>query len=171
MPTTQSLYFTNKDKINGTLMDTSFNLMPNYLTSILMLSSFNLGIPMGFSFGPTENKALHEILFTVLRLKTWIDISEIPTEGDLGSALKGVCTDFGMIHFYCIRHFLGSLKYKPFAYEIGLLVKSSSPKDLEQTKVITNKLKKIKDKKYRGDEKQICWSIWLNTLSVYFLLE
>lgn len=56
MPTTQSLYFTNKDKINGTLMDTTFNLMPNYLTSILMLSSFNLGIPMGFSFGLTEKK-------------------------------------------------------------------------------------------------------------------
>ena len=48
-----------------------------------------------------------------------------------------------MIRFYCIRHFLGSLKYKPFAYEVGLLVKSSSLKDLEQAKeVITNKLKK-----------------------------
>ena len=49
-----------------------------------------------------------------------------------------------------MRHFLCSLKTKPLSYEISLLVKSCSQKDLNQAKsIITKKLKKINDFKYK----------------------
>ena len=105
-----------------------------------MISSFNLGIPLWFSFGENDTK---DIFYTTLRIKTGIDLSEIPAESDLGSALNGFCNNYGIIHYYCLRHFLCSLKNKPFSYEISLLVKSSSQKDLNQAKItITKKFTK-----------------------------
>ena len=151
MLTVQSFYFKNREEINGAFLDTAFSLMPNYKTSITTVSSFNLEIPLGFSFGENETKELYDIFYTTLRIKTGIDLSEIPVESDLGSALNGFCNDYGIIHFFCLRHFLWSLKNKPFSYEISLLVKSCSQKDLNQAKtIITNKLKKINDAKYKN---------------------
>lgn len=108
--------FKNCEAINGALLDTTFSLMPNYKTSITMISSFNLGIPLWFSFGENDTKEFYCIFYTTLRIKTGIDLSEIPAESDLGSALNGFCNDYGIIHFYYLWHFLYSLKNKPFSY-------------------------------------------------------
>ena len=100
MPTAQSLYFNNREKINGALLDTTFSLMPNYKISITMISSFNLGIPLGFSFGENETKELYDVFYTTLRIKTGVDLSDVPAESDLGSALNEFCNDYGIIHFF-----------------------------------------------------------------------
>lgn len=84
MPTAQSLYFNNREKINGALLDTTFSLMPNYKTSITMISSLNLGKTLRFSFGENKTKELYDcnslILFPGAYFKYNIVIEYILTQ-------------------------------------------------------------------------------------------
>lgn len=150
LPTTQSLFLEYKEIINGILMDTTWKVLPHFVTSIMMVSAKNIGLPIGFSFheGSSETRELYESLFITMKMTLDIDISIYPVESDLGPALNSLSIKYGLIQFYCLRHYLSNLKKNPFGYEISLLINCDSEKDLEKTKeVLVKKFKQIKDKK------------------------
>lgn len=60
LPFTKSILSDYQEIINGLLLDTTFKILPSFVTSILMGSSFNTWIPLSFTFGETENKQLYE---------------------------------------------------------------------------------------------------------------
>ena len=122
-PYANSILKDNGDLIDGLIMDTTWKIMKNYVTSILVASSFNVSIPLGFSFGPAETKELYELLFSFFKSKLDIDLSVYVIESDQGSALRAVCEDHGNEHLACLRHLLVSLKNDEYGYQVGNLVK------------------------------------------------
>ena len=120
--------------IKGILLDTTWRVMPFYVTSIIMGSVMNIGIPLGFAFGSGEDKNLYERHFTAFATKTGIDLSKIVIESDQGSALKAICDEKGINHLACIRHLLVSLRFSSYSFAATKLIKAESEIDLNNYK-------------------------------------
>ena len=129
-PYARHLVANHANIINGLLFDTTWKLIPYFVTSILMISTFNIGMPVAFSFGPSEDKDLYEMLISRFKEKFNIDLKIFKAESDQGSALKSVCDSF-QVHLACIRHFLVSLGSKPFSFQIGNIISCRSPFELK----------------------------------------
>ena len=118
------------DTVKGLILDTTWKIMPFYVTSILMGSFMNIGFPLGFAFGNSEDKSLYERHFKAYSAQTGIDISKFVIESDQGTALKAVCDDKNITHLACMRHLLVSLKFSIYSYVASELIKCSSLLDL-----------------------------------------
>ena len=105
-PWAKSLLKNNPDLIQGLLLDTTWKVMSLYVTSIVMGSAMNTGIPLGFAFGHGEDKNLYIELLSTLQEKTEIELRGTVIESDQGSALKSACSHFQMTHIACLRHLL-----------------------------------------------------------------
>ena len=112
--------------INGLLLDTTWRVMPMYVTSIIMASTMNIGIPIGFSFGSCEDKILYERHFQSFAAQTSIDLSKFVLESDQGSALIAICEDHHMTHVACLRHLLVSLRFSAHSYAIGKILRCTT---------------------------------------------
>ena len=64
----------NNDVVSVLLVDTTWKLMPNYVTSILMASVHNIGIPISFTFGIGETKSLYNLHINTFKEKFDIDL-------------------------------------------------------------------------------------------------
>ena len=53
----------NNDLVSGLLLDTTWRVISKFVTSILMITACNVGIPIAFAFGASEDKSLYS-LFT-----------------------------------------------------------------------------------------------------------
>lgn len=53
--------------VRGMQLDTTFSILYNYITSIPTLISFNVGIPIGFSFSLTEDEDIYIDFFLLFR--------------------------------------------------------------------------------------------------------
>ena len=91
---------TSGDCIKGLLLDTTWKIMPMYVTSIIMASSMNVGIPLGFSFGSGEDKTLYQRHFAAFSEQLGVDISKFVTESDQES----VCLQFVTKNLQNILH-------------------------------------------------------------------
>ena len=120
----------NADIVDGLIMDTTWKVMKNYVTSILVASSFSVSIPLGFSFGAAETKDLYELLFIYFKSKLDIDLSQYIIESDQGSALRSVCEHYGNEHLACLRHLLVSLRYDEFGFQVANLDRSHFQQNL-----------------------------------------
>ena len=119
-------------KINGIQLDTTWKIIPMYVTSILMSCTLNTGIPLGFAFGSGEDKQLYSKHFDAFKKATGIDLSHFVIQSDQGSALKAICEEKNVVHLACLRHLLVSLKFNEFSYCAGILVKCASLLDLNK---------------------------------------
>ena len=128
-PFAKSIFLDNVDIIDGLLMDTTWHVLPYYVTSILMVSTCNVGIPVAFSFGDAETVELYDILFKVIKENIDIDISNYKIESDNGTALSAICRKYKCTHLRCLRHFLVSLGTKPYSKQIGDLVSAKCEHD------------------------------------------
>ena len=86
------------------------------------------------AFVPGKTKSLYNLHFNTFKDVIGIDITKYIYESDKGSVIEAVCTDNNIVHIYCFRHYLTSLKYNKFSYSIGLLLKSFSEVDYNQSK-------------------------------------
>ena len=125
-PFARSIFNNNADVIDGLLMDTTWKIISKYVTSILMCSSYNVGIPVAFAFGGAEDKDLYSMFTKYLPEVVGVDIKKFNVESDQGSALRAVCDGFEKTHFACLRHFLVSLKTKCFSFQLGKLLSCCS---------------------------------------------
>ena len=147
-PYTVSILKNNPTILNGLMLDTTWKVMYNYVTSILVASVCNVSVPLGFSFGKSETKDEYQLLFSFFKSKLNIDLSNYIIESDQGSALKSVCSDNSCIHLACLRHLLVSLKYDEFSYDAAKLVKAKSMTDFEVIcNILSERYKNISDEK------------------------
>jgi hypothetical protein len=113
----------NRAFIDGLLMDATWKIIRNAVTSILMVSIFNVGIPVALAVGPREDKALYEIFHKIFAEEFGITLNGLRVVSDRGSALQAICTSHDNDQFFCLRHFLVSLKLRMWSEEIGNLIR------------------------------------------------
>ena len=130
-PFAQSLCTNNKDIFDGLLMDATWKTIDGYVTSILMASICNVGVPLGFSFGPSESKDLYDYFYKSFDDIIHIDLSKYIVESDGGSALTAIAVDKEQKHLTCHHHFLRSLKTNEFSHQVGALTSCQCTIDLE----------------------------------------
>ena len=149
-PWCKSLFEDNPSLIQGFLLDTTWTMLPFYVTSIIMGCCYNTGIPLAFSFGHSENIGQYSELLSCLVNKCNITLQGKYLESDQGTALKAVCSKFKMINLACLRHLCVSLHYSPETYYIVELIKA-----LTEEQLINIKLRMIEQYNtlFNGDEK------------------
>ena len=128
-PYSASILEDNNEIVDGLLMDTTWHVLPYYVTSILMCSVCNVGIPLAFSFGKGETSSLYEMFFETFNEKFGIDLGQYTVESDNGIALTAVCNNHNNKHLRCLKHFLTSLGLEEFSKQVGELVSSKCIKD------------------------------------------
>ena len=130
-PFAESIFTENGAITDGVLMDTTWHVLPNFVTSILMLSICNVGIPVAFCFGKAEKLELYDMFFSFFKESLNIDLSVYTIESDNGTALSAVCSKYKCKSLKCLRHFLVSLGTKPYSMQIGELVASKCQHDFD----------------------------------------
>ena len=124
--------------MKGLLVDTTWKVMPGYVSSILMGAAKNTGIPLSIAFGKGETKSLYLLHILAFKRKLNINIEDFVIESDQGKAIDAIC----------LRHLLVSLKCSQFSYSVGELLKCRCEKDYEQAKkTFTDEYKTINDQK------------------------
>ena len=121
----------NASLFQGLLMDTTWKTLPYYVTSILMGSICNVGVPLGFSFGPSEDKNLYKTFYEEFKKEINIDLTQFNIESDRGSALMSIAAEIDTQHLSCHHHFLRSLKSSEFSFQIGQIVAAKCQRDLD----------------------------------------
>ena len=117
--------------IDGCLLDTTWEVLPFYVTSILMLSICNVGIPLGFCFGRSESTELYDLFFKTFRDLFSIDLSTYVIESDRGASLVSICSKYKCKHLGCLKHFKTSLGLSPFSKQIADSVGAKCIKDFK----------------------------------------
>ena len=140
-PFAESILKRNPGLIQGFILDTTWKILPYYVTSILMASVQNTGIPIAFAFGRGETKISYEMLINIIETQLNFNFSGKILESDQGKALQTLCVKHEMTQILCLRHFLASLKDHYIRTLIGELVKSVSMCDfLGASKVIISQI-------------------------------
>lgn len=85
--------------------------MPFYTTSILTACISNTSLPIGFIFGRGETKKNYTTLLKTIESQFKITFKGQNFESDQGQAICGLCMNFGITHFACIRHLLAGMKW------------------------------------------------------------
>jgi hypothetical protein len=120
-PWTQSIVQLNT--INGLMLDTTWRVLRQHIASLLMAVYRNVVVPLGFAFGVAETVDLddqHDGAFAQL---FGIELQKYSLESDQGSASSALCRLKEQGQFFCMRHFLLSLKSKKFSLAVENLVK------------------------------------------------
>ena len=117
-------------------MDTTWKVLPYYVTSILMLSICNVGIPVSFCFGKAETDDLYEMFFKAFDEILHIDISKYVVESDKGTALAAICSKYKCRHIGCLRHFIATLGLYEYSKQISGLVSSKCESDFERLRLM-----------------------------------
>ena len=149
--------------IQGFMLDTTWHIMPYYVTSILMASSFNIGVPLASSFGHGETRNIYTELLGTIHDQLNYSFEQKIIESDQGSALKSAINEYRMIHLACLRHLLVSLKFNESSEIIGELIKAESPKDYEHAKeVLTQRLLSISNEEQLALYRKILGKVGLS---------
>ncbi|KAK8892033.1 hypothetical protein M9Y10_029255 [Tritrichomonas musculus] len=121
LPDSESIISEN-NIIDGMLLDTTWKILPNYDTSILMGSSMNTGIPLSFAFGEGETKELYNLHFKHFKSLFNIDLERFNFESDQGVSLLSIFKEKSINYFVCLRHLLVNLKFNEFSYAIKNII-------------------------------------------------
>jgi hypothetical protein len=117
-------------------MDTTWRVLPYYVTSILICSVCNIGITIAFSFGKGETASLYEMFFDAFKKKFDINLGKYVVESDHGTALTTVCNNHNCKHLGCLKHFLTSLGLNEYSKQVGELVSAKCIKDFETLRTL-----------------------------------
>ena len=144
----ESLLKDNNNIVKGLLIDTTWKVMPGYVTSILMGAVKNTGIPLSIAFGKGETKSLYLLHILAFKRQLNINIEDFVIESDQGKAIDAVCKDFNIKELWCLRYLLVSLKCSQFSYSVGEIVKCRCQQDYIRAKqTFADEYKVIDDKK------------------------
>ena len=132
-PWARSILHDNEEFIFDYLLDTTWKIMFQFVTSILMASSYNVGIPLGFGFGKGEEKQLYMKLLQAIQTQLDIQLKNKVIESDQGSALKALAKELEIINIAYLRHLLVSLKYNEHTYLLSNLIKATTQEEYDGT--------------------------------------
>jgi hypothetical protein len=111
-----------QNQIAGFMMDTTWEIMPFYVTAILVAMARNTTISLGFAFGPVESKEVYEQIYTGFA-EYGVPLDGAVFESDMHKALIACFSDHNNLHLKCLHHFLKSLKDKNFGVFLAWLVR------------------------------------------------
>ena len=126
LPFSNSILTDNSEIVNGLLLDTTWRVLPYYVTSILMASSMNGGLPLSFSFGFSENVEIYQNHFNAFQNLFHIDLKQYTFESDQGPALKSLFLDNHIQHVFCFRHLMVNLKLNPISFALNVILKCTT---------------------------------------------
>jgi hypothetical protein len=118
------------NEIDGLILDTTFNVIRQYHTAILLAIIHHVGLPLGFAFGLQESIDLYDHFYTTFRHKLGIDLTRYVLLSDQGAALKAIVRRH-RLHLFCLRHLLQALNQYNHAQAIGNIVKTRGRKEFE----------------------------------------
>ena len=82
-PLIESLFNEHEELIDGLLMDTTWKVINKYVTSILMVTIRNVGVPIAFTFGSAEDKKLYNTFIKQFQTLFNINLKRFIVESDL----------------------------------------------------------------------------------------
>ena len=97
-PWCKSLLIENSSIIQGYMLDATWKMMSFYVTSILMGICFNIGIPLSFSIGHSENKNIYLELLRTFEKQVQVDLHCQIIISYQETALKAAISKFEMIN-------------------------------------------------------------------------
>jgi hypothetical protein len=118
------------NEIERLILDTTFKVIRQYHTAILLAIIHNVGLPLGFSFGPQELIDLYDHFHTTFRDELGIDLIRYVLLSDQGAALKAIGRRHPL-HLFCLRHFPQALNKYKHGQAIGNIVKARGRKEFE----------------------------------------
>jgi hypothetical protein len=124
-----------RNRLKGVMLDTTWAIMQNYGTAIVVAVIFNTAVRLAFAFGPIESFELYDKFYNTFKSKYNIDLSHFKVESDQGSGLKNYCETHHIVHRFCLRHFLASLGDRLFSCYVEYLVKSVNQGEFEMLSV------------------------------------
>ena len=65
-PKAYDLFHKYKNSMKGFILDTTWKILPLYVTSILNACFANTSVPIGFAFGTGETKKLYKFLIKII---------------------------------------------------------------------------------------------------------
>ena len=152
-----------EEHLTGFMLDTTWKIMQKYVTSILMGNIYNVGIPIGFSFGKSEDKEIYSSLLKTISDKFQYNFDRKVLLSDQGSALKATAESFKMIHLLCLRHLLVSIKFNIISYPLGIFLRSVSENDMTyaQSFLYAN-LQNLQNPKMKAYARKLCQKIGID---------
>jgi hypothetical protein len=91
--------------LDGLMLDTTWMVIREYVTSILMGVYRNVGIPLGFAFSLGETTELYEQHYRAFADLFGLDLSQYILESDQGAALCAICAAKHQTQLFRLRHF------------------------------------------------------------------
>jgi hypothetical protein len=137
-------FILESNEIDHLVMDTTFSILPLYVTAFLFGVVRNTGIPLALCFSQKETKTIYSTFFDAFKIFCDISLAKYKLLSDQGSALKAVAKEKNMDHYFCLRHALKSLGDGLFAYEAGQLIQCKTFEDFQ-------KLKQIFERKFQDN--------------------
>jgi hypothetical protein len=138
------------NEIDGLMLDTTWHVIRQYVTAILMAVFRNVGIPLAFAFGAAETLELYEPLYGLFVELFGIDLGQYIMESDQGAALRALCHRHDQRQLICLRHFLLSLKLKEFSLPVGNLVKCRTGDEFADLRTMyENEFRDVRDARRR----------------------
>jgi hypothetical protein len=109
--------------IDGLMLDTTWHVLGQYVTSLLMAVYRNVAVPLGFAFGVAETVDLYNQHYGAFAQLFGIELQKYIMESDQYSTVSALCKLKEQRLLFCPRRFLLSLKSKEFSLAVGNLVK------------------------------------------------
>jgi hypothetical protein len=109
--------------IDGLMLDTTWHVLRQYVTSLLMAVYRNVAVPLGFTFGVAETVDLYNQHYGAFAQLFGFELQKYILKSDQGSTLSPFCQLKEQRQLFCLRHFLLSLKRKEFNLAAGNLGK------------------------------------------------
>lgn len=96
-----------------------------------MVSIYNVGIPLAFSFSVTESVEIYQRIYDGFKNNFSIDLSDFIFESDQGKSLQSFFEQNNIKNIVCIRHLLSNLMKIQFGFQISTMVKCRCQVDLD----------------------------------------
>ena len=125
--------FQNDFQYKGFILDTTWRILPYFVTSILTVCFKNSSLPIGFVFGHGETIKSYSFLLETIEEKLNISFKKEKLESDQGSALQSIVKKFDFKYLACLRHFLCSIKKFDYFYQIKHLLKVTTKFEFENS--------------------------------------
>jgi hypothetical protein len=126
-----ALSLLENNAFGGLMIDTTWAIMRDCVTSILVAILYNTVVHLGFAFGPSESMGLYESFETHFR-DLGIGLGRYSVLRDQGTALRDFCTRHQVRQFLCLRHFLADLTDCEFSVSVADLVPSRTVDEFER---------------------------------------
>jgi hypothetical protein len=95
-----------ENRISCIMLDTTWSVLRQYVTAIMVAVSRNTAIPLAVAFGHVEDFELYDQFWVIFHEQFGIDLSSFIVLSDQGSVLRKFAHEHHFVHRLCLRHFL-----------------------------------------------------------------